>query len=590
MASAGTVTIDFAAETAKFTAELKKVQSSLKSLETGFGAMGDFVKKAQAQFAGLVSVGALASLATQAFNAADAIGDAAARAGVAVDSLSRLAFAASQSDVEFSTLTIGVKNLQRSLVEATAGTGDAAAAFKRIGVTAADLRGLKLEQQLGKIADGFKGVLDPAERTALAMQIFGKAGGDLVPLLAGGSAAISQLTQEADRLGVTLTTQTAAGISAADNALKRLKASVNGFFASRIGDIALAIVGTEGLDKITKLQLDIEKLRKEKERIELSGAPAGSGFAARLKEIGAELDILQPKLDKLQSAQANQDAVNAATQAADVKMRAAFAAADASFKKLQDKASEQAVANAANNAKLDQELEYMRRVREARRADDALRLEERRAANQLLVDVDREALIQREQAEFDSLNASLQYQTDFSALMAQVRQNLGLQEIEWEKLKSASLVEIATSAFTGLAGVSKKFAKIQQGIAAGEVIVDTAKNIAKAFPNFGLMAKAALIGGVQLAKIKSVSFDNPSASISVGGSGAGGSASSSLAPETAPAVTGATEKPGTTVYINGFISRNTIDDLVSVLRDEVDRDVTLFSSNSRQAFDTSGLG
>jgi len=595
VASAGTVTIDFAAETARFTAELKKVQSSLKSLETGFGAMNDFVKKAGAAFTGLVSVGSIASLATQAFNAADAIGDAAARAGVAVDSLSRLAFAANQSDVEFSSLTTGIKNLQRSLVEATAGTGDAAAAFKRIGVSAADLRGLKLEQQLGKIADGFKGIIDPAERTALAMQIFGKAGGDLVPLLAGGSAAITQLTQEADRLGVTLTTQTAAGISAADNALKRLKASVNGFFASRIGDIALAIVGTEGLDKITKLQLDIQKLREEKERIELSRPGANSGFAVRLKEIGAELDILQPKLDKLQAAQASNDAINSATQAADAKMRALFAQADASFAKLQTKAAGEADAKAAADAQFTKELEAFKIIRDARRAAEVERIEARRRENAALVEVDREGLIAREAQEFEFLNRNLQFQSDFSALLAQVRQNLGIQEINWEQIKSQSILEIATQLFVGMSGVSKKFAKVQQGIALAQAVWYTATGVANAlrsvpFPaNLVAAAKVAAFGAVQIAKIKSTSFDNPSGSIAIGG-GVGGSDALNKTDVGETVATGATAKAGTTVYISGFISRNTIDELVTVLRDEVDRDVTIFGSNSRQAFDTAGLG
>lgn len=595
MASAGTVTIDFAAETAKFTAELKKVQSSLKSLETGFGAMNDFVAKAGAAFTGLVSVGSIASLATQAFNAADAIGDAAARAGVAVDSLSRLAFAANQSDVEFSSLTTGIKNLQRSLVEATAGTGDAAAAFKRIGVNAADLRGLKLEQQLGKIADGFNVIIDPAERTALAMQIFGKAGGDLVPLLAGGSAAITQLTQQADRLGVTLTTQTAAGISAADNALKRLKASVNGFFASRIGDIALAIVGTEGLDKITKLQFDIQKLREEKERIELSRPGANSGFAVRLKEIGAELDILQPKLDKLQAAQASNDAINSATQAADAKMRALFAQADASFEKLQTKAAGEADAKAAADAQFARELENFKIIRDARRAAEVERIEARRRENAALVEVDREGLIAREAQEFEFLNRNLQFQSDFSALLAQVRQNLGIQEINWEQIKSQSILEIATQLFVGMSGVSKKFAKVQQGIALAQAVWYTATGVANAlrsvpFPaNLVAAAKVAAFGAVQIAKIKSTSFDNPSGSISVGG-GVGGSDSLNKTDVGETVATGATAKAGTTIYINGFISRNTIDDLVNVLRDEADRDVTLFGSNTRQAFDTVGAG
>jgi len=587
VASAGTVTIDFAAETAKFTAELKKVQSSLKSLENGFGAMNDFVKKAGNAFAGIVSVGSIVSLARQAFEAADAIGDAAARAGVAVESLSRLAFAANQSDVEFSALTTGIRGLQRSMVEATAGTGNAADAFKRLGLNAAELRGLALEQQIGKIADSFKNVIDPAERTALAMQIFGKAGQDLVPLLAGGSAAIKELTEEADRLGVTLSTETAAGIAAADNAIKRLTASVNGFFASRIGDIALAIVGTDGLDQITKLQIQITRLREEKNRIELSGAPPGSGFAARLKEIGTELDVLQPKLDKLRAAQASQDAINAITQGADAAMRAAFAKADASFAKLQDKAASEAAARDQRNAELDQYLEFERRKRDIERQLDQERFAERQRQAQLLVDVDREALNQRVTAEFEAAQQSFRYQSDFAALLAQVRKNIGLQEITFEQIKSSTLVELATTAFTGLAGVSKKFAKIQQGIAAGEVIVATAKNIAKAFPNFPLMAKAAAIGAIQLAKIKAVSFDNPSASISVG-AGGGGADTLNQADVGESVATGATQQPGTSIYISGFISRNTIDDLVGVLKDEFGRDVTIFGSNSRQAFDTSG--
>lgn len=55
MASAGSVTIDFAAETAKFTSELKKVRSELKSLQTSVGSIGTQLGKAGNAIKGFVA-------------------------------------------------------------------------------------------------------------------------------------------------------------------------------------------------------------------------------------------------------------------------------------------------------------------------------------------------------------------------------------------------------------------------------------------------------------------------------------------------------------------------------------------------------
>lgn len=59
MASAGTVTVDFAAETAKFTAEVKKVRSELESVSKYTGSVSTSVRGMISTFKGLVGVAAV---------------------------------------------------------------------------------------------------------------------------------------------------------------------------------------------------------------------------------------------------------------------------------------------------------------------------------------------------------------------------------------------------------------------------------------------------------------------------------------------------------------------------------------------------
>jgi hypothetical protein len=128
------------------------------------------------------------------------------------------------------------------------------------------LTGLNLEGQLQLIADQFQRIKDPADQTRVAVELFGRSGEQLVPLLKQGGTAIAALTAEADRLGITLDGKTVRSIDAADKALKKLKATVSAFGSGVAGRIALAIVGPQSeLDaatlKLEKLQTQLQMLR-----------------------------------------------------------------------------------------------------------------------------------------------------------------------------------------------------------------------------------------------------------------------------------------------------------------------------------------
>lgn len=215
-----------------------------------------------AGFAGLAA--SVGNFVKHGFEAADALGDAAERAGVAVETLSRLKFVAEQNDVEFGALTLALKRWQITLSQAATGSKDAGDSLRLLQLSAAQLKGLSLEDQLKLIADQFARIQDPADQTRIAVELFGRAGEQLVPMLKQGGAAIGALTEEADRLGITLDGKTVKSIDAADKALKKLKATLSSFGSGIAGDIALAIMGPQdNVDAATKRLEDLVKRRDE---------------------------------------------------------------------------------------------------------------------------------------------------------------------------------------------------------------------------------------------------------------------------------------------------------------------------------------
>lgn len=180
-----------------------------------------------------------------------------------MESLSRLKYAAEQNDVDFSSLTVAIKRWQVTLSQAASGSQDAAGSLKLLHLNAAALKELSLEDQLKKIADQFSRIRDPADQTRVAVELFGRSGEQLVPLLRKGSGAIDELIKKADELGITLDAKTARGADAADKALKRLFATVQAAGARAAGNFALAFLPPE--DELDRAIVKLDELKKKRD-------------------------------------------------------------------------------------------------------------------------------------------------------------------------------------------------------------------------------------------------------------------------------------------------------------------------------------
>lgn len=87
-------------------------------------------------------------------------------------------------------LTTGFVSLSKQVTAAQKGTGKAAAAFDTLGVSQKTLASGNTTAILSEVSDGLARVQNPAERAALAQQLLGRSGKDLMGVLKGGSGEL----------------------------------------------------------------------------------------------------------------------------------------------------------------------------------------------------------------------------------------------------------------------------------------------------------------------------------------------------------------------------------------------------------------
>lgn len=206
-----------------------------KNLERGLREVGQRIRQFGAKIRQIgASLSAIGGTITAPFVAAIAVftkvGDSLdkmnQRTGISVESLSQLGFAAQQNGASLGTLERGIKTSQRAIVDLSRGLTTQVFAFEQLGLQYKDLENLSPEQQFKLIADRLSRVEDPTKKAAVAMQIFGRAGQELIPLLNQGAAGIEAYMKRADELGLTVTPEMAKAAAKLTDTLGILKTQV----------------------------------------------------------------------------------------------------------------------------------------------------------------------------------------------------------------------------------------------------------------------------------------------------------------------------------------------------------------------------
>ncbi|MBF0339664.1 MAG: hypothetical protein HQL95_01710 [Magnetococcales bacterium] len=189
MASATDLAFRIAADVSALQSNMKNVEAvvgqTMKTVESMSKSAMNYIEKITVGVAAAWSVDKFMSGIDGAVKSAAALNNLSIRSGVTVESLSSLGAAAKASGTDMETIAKNAAKLGKAEMEAAQGNEKTAAIFKSLGVSYADGNG-KLRETGDTMIDVAKKLFDlesATKRVALAQQIFGKSGYELLPFL-----------------------------------------------------------------------------------------------------------------------------------------------------------------------------------------------------------------------------------------------------------------------------------------------------------------------------------------------------------------------------------------------------------------------
>lgn len=189
-------------------AKLKQAHAGVESVKkeakaaggpAGLGAFAAGLKGALALAVGNELVQFGRDIAAQAAE----LKDASEQTGLATDELQAYSLAAELGGASAGDFANALKKLSKELATGTDESGQQSKLFKQLHIDTKNAEGgvRSFSEVLPDIAQKIADLPTPAQQTALALQVFGKAGTKLLPILKQGAAGIAQLKGNLDELG-----------------------------------------------------------------------------------------------------------------------------------------------------------------------------------------------------------------------------------------------------------------------------------------------------------------------------------------------------------------------------------------------------
>lgn len=311
MATANEVKVVLSAQDRNFKVGMQSARNELRGLQTAAHA----ASAAMRFLLPVAGVAAVANLTKNAIDAADALKDLKQITGLSIPTLNGLSLAAESFGTDLEGVAKGVAQFARFVDAAKEPTSAQGRLLAQLGIQTKDP-----QQALLQIADIFKRMPDGLAKTNLAMELFGKSGTSMIPMLNAGSRELQEWIDRGNKLAPGME-EMADDADALNDNLLVLRKNVSGLgakmasetvrglgevteamvtAADEAGILTALLVGTGGLFKLvfdpddamkslSRLNNDLVGLREQLARAE-GGFLTDSNAAARLKKRIAEIE------------------------------------------------------------------------------------------------------------------------------------------------------------------------------------------------------------------------------------------------------------------------------------------------------------
>ncbi|MBS0158589.1 MAG: hypothetical protein JSS26_08360 [Nitrospira sp.] len=210
---------DLGALVLKIKADISDLEKNLGKAAKDADGFGDSIGKVSTAGAAV-----LASLTAATIAAVKAGGEHAEqiemvsqKTGIAKQVIQQWSVALAENNLTTDHLTTGMKSLSKMMVEARDPSSAAANTFEELNITGKTTNAVILQ-----LADRFKEMPDGADKARLAVELFGRSGLEMIPILNKGSEGFRESMEAAKRFGAVLSDTTLSALSVADDAFDRL--------------------------------------------------------------------------------------------------------------------------------------------------------------------------------------------------------------------------------------------------------------------------------------------------------------------------------------------------------------------------------
>lgn len=208
----------------------RDIQAAGKKISDAVKGIGDAMKKVSA-----FSAAALAGITAFAVKSVKDMGSLAEemdnmqkRTGLATSSISALRLAADQTSVPLDAMELGMKKLGVNILNMQDAGYKAQKTITDLGLKFKDIQDQPIEKQFFTIGNAIAKLDDPTERVRKSIELFGKAGTDLLPIFGEGSMSLKEWTKKAEEMGLMLDEKAIKSALEADQAFDDFEGTLKG--------------------------------------------------------------------------------------------------------------------------------------------------------------------------------------------------------------------------------------------------------------------------------------------------------------------------------------------------------------------------
>jgi hypothetical protein len=234
---------------------VRSVQSPLQNLTNRFALFGRRVGKVNEGISkslfnlktaiGGVFAGMAIREGVEQFNGAaesiDEMYKAAQRAQMQFGKFQEYAYIAQKNDIQTEDLTNAFDQLARAAEEGARGSLQQSLAFRALRISGQELRRDSPDQLFRRVLEGVSKMPEGLKRASIMMDLFGRSGARLLPMIAEGTKGMDEEAARARQLGIIVGGDTAKAAVEYNDALKDLNFSITGIKYAILRDALPAI-------------------------------------------------------------------------------------------------------------------------------------------------------------------------------------------------------------------------------------------------------------------------------------------------------------------------------------------------------------